>query len=546
MIPGEELLFVALGGSGEIGMNVNLYGCRGRWLMLDLGLTFADQDYPGVDLILPELKFIEEQRDRLAGIVLTHGHEDHIGAIPYLAADLKVPLYATPFTAGLIAGKLEEEGLTGQVKLNIVERDQTIDLGEFKFRYVALAHSIPEGNGVLIETAHGNIFHTGDWKIDETPVLGEPSSHEPLERIGDDGVLALVCDSTNVFQDRPSGSEAGVHDGLLAEVQKAKGRVVVTTFASNAARLQTIGRVATETGRRVCVAGRSLDRILRVAQATGYLKDFPEPVRFDEAMRLPKSEVLIVATGGQGEARAALGRIAFGQHELKIGEGDTVIFSSKIIPGNEMAIGRIMNALSDAGVLIVTERQAHVHVSGHPGRPELAEMYKWVRPQIIVPVHGEARHMAEQARFALEQGVPRAALQRNGDIVRLAPSGPAKIGEARVGRLVLDGDVILPADGSTMNERRKISIGGLVTVAVPVAADGRLAGTPVIRPFGVPVEEDRDDFIADATDAASKAFERGLDEDRLREALRLAVRRCATLWTGKKPVVDVQFLRMDA
>jgi ribonuclease J len=527
-------------------MNVNLYGCRGRWLMLDLGLTFADQDYPGVDLILPELEFIEEQRDRLAGIVLTHGHEDHIGAIPYLAADLKVPLYATPFTAGLIAGKLEEEGLTGQVRLNVIERDQSIDLGEFKLRYVALAHSIPEGNGVLIETPFGNVFHTGDWKIDETPVLGEPSSHEPLEKIGDEGVLALVCDSTNVFQDAPSGSEAGVHDGLLAEVQKAKGRVVVTTFASNAARLQTIGRVAMETGRRICVAGRSLDRILRVAQATGYLKDFPEPVRFDEAMRLPKSEVLIVATGGQGEPRAALGRIAFGQHELKISEGDTVIFSSKIIPGNEMAIGRIMNALSDAGVLIVTERQAHVHVSGHPGRPELAEMYKWVRPEIIVPVHGEARHMAEQARFALECGVPKAAMQRNGDIVRLAPDGPTKIGEARVGRLVLDGDVILPADGSTMNERRKISIGGLVTVAVPVGPDGKLAGTPLIRPFGVPVEEDREDFIADATDAASKAFDRGLGEDQLREALRLAVRRCATLWTGKKPVVDVQFLRMDA
>ena len=537
-------MFLALGGSGEIGMNVNLYGCRGRWLMVDLGLTFADTDYPGIDLILPELEFIEEQRDRLVGIVLTHGHEDHIGAIPYLAAELKVPLYATPFTAGLIAGKLEEEGLTGQVKLNIIERDQSFELGEFKIRYVALAHSIPEGNGVLIETPHGRVFHTGDWKIDETPVLGEPSSHVPLEAIGDEGVLALVCDSTNVFQDEPSGSEAGVHDGLLAEVQKARGRVVVTTFASNAGRLQTIGRVAKETGRQVCVAGRSLDRILRVAQATGYLKDFPEPIRFDDAMRLPKNEVLVMATGGQGEARAALGRIAFGNHDIKLSTGDTVIFSSKVIPGNEMAIGRIMNALSDMGVLIVTERQAHVHVSGHPGRPELAEMYRWVRPQIIVPVHGEARHMAEQARFALENGVPSAALQRNGDIIRLAPDGPAKAGEARVGRLVLDGDVILPADGSTMTERRRISLGGLITVAVPMHADGALAGAPLVRPFGVPVEEDRDDFIADATDAAEHAFDAKLDEDRLREGIRLAVRRCATLWTGKKPVVDVQLVKI--
>src|SRR5438874_9370683 len=307
MIPGEELLFCALGGSGEIGMNVNLYGCRGQWIMVDLGLTFADPSYPGIDLILPDLEFIEDQQERLAGIVLTHGHEDHIGALPYMAEELKSPLYATPFTAGLIAGKLEEEGLTGHVKLNIVERGGSVELGPFRVSFVALSHSIPEGNGVLIETPFGNVFHTGDWKIDETPVIGEAPSTEVLTRIGDEGVLALVCDSTNVFQGQPSGSWDVVHVGLLTKVAEAKGRVLVTTFASNAARLQTIGRVATETGRRVCIAGRSLDRILRVAQATGYLKDFPVPVDFEAAMRLPKGEVLIVATGGQGEPRAALG-----------------------------------------------------------------------------------------------------------------------------------------------------------------------------------------------------------------------------------------------
>src|SRR5688572_4483805 len=370
MTPGEELLFLALGGSGEIGMNVNLYGCRGKWLMADLGLTFADPDYPGVELILPELEFIEERMKDLVGIVLTHGHEDHIGALPYLAADLKVPLYATPFTAGLIAGKLEEEGLTGQVKLHIIERGGSIDLDPFRVTYVPLAHSIPEGNGLLIETPFGRIFHTGDWKIDETPVLGLPSSVETLTEIGDSGVLALVCDSTNAFLNDASGSEASVHEALRNEVMKARGRVLITTFASNAARLETIGRVAIETNRKVVVAGRSLDRILKVAKATGYLLDFPETLRFDEAMMLPKEDVLIIATGGQGESRAALARIAFGQHELKIGEGDTVIFSSKQIPGNEMAIGRIMNALSDLGVLTVTERQAHIHVSGHPGRSE--------------------------------------------------------------------------------------------------------------------------------------------------------------------------------
>jgi ribonuclease J len=543
MTPGEELLFCALGGSGEIGMNVNLYGTQGQWLMVDLGLTFADPDYPGIDLVLPDLDFIEERRDKLAGIVLTHGHEDHIGAIPYLAADLKAPLYATPFTAGLIAEKLEEEGLTGQVKLNVIARDASFEIGPFRLTYVALAHSIPEGNGLLIDTPHGRIFHTGDWKIDETPVLGEPSSHETLERVGDEGILALVCDSTNVFQDAPSGSEAGVHEGLRNEVARARGRVVITTFASNAARLQTIGRVANETGRKVCMAGRSLDRIVRVAKATGYLLDFPEIIGFDEAMRLPRKEVLIMATGGQGEQRAALGRIAFGNHDIKLTEGDTVIFSSKIIPGNEAAIGRIMNALSDLGVIIVTDRQAHVHVSGHPGRPELAQMYDWIRPEIIVPVHGEPRHMAEHARFALSHGVPKAALQKNGDVVRLAPDGPAKLTEVRVGRLVLDGDVILPADGATITERRRLGFSGLISVAVPIGSNGELAGKPIVRPFGVPIEEDREDFIIDATDSAERAFNPSASEDQLKEAVRLAVRRCATAWTGKKPVVDVMLVR---
>src|SRR5215213_1149122 len=542
MIPGEELLFCALGGSGEIGMNVNLYGCRGQWIMVDLGVTFADTSYPGIDLILPDLEFIEGQQDRLAGIVLTHGHEDHIGALPYLAEELKSPLYATPFTAGLIAGKLEEEGLTGQVKLNTVERGGTIELGPFRVSFVALSHSIPEGNGLLIESPFGNIFHTGDWKIDETPVIGEAPDTDILTEIGDRGVLALVCDSTNVFQNAPSGSEEGVHEGLRAQVEKAKGRVLVTTFASNAARLQTIGRVARETGRRVCIAGRSLERILRVAQATGYLKNFPPPIGFDEAMRLAKREALIIATGGQGEPRAALGRIAFGTHELKLGEDDTVIFSSRIIPGNEVAIGRIMNQLPGLGVKIVTERQAHVHVSGHPGRPELIAMYDWVRPQIVVPVHGEARHLAEHARLALSHGVDHAVVQKNGDVIRLAPGEPKKLDEVRVGQLVLDGDVILPADGSTVNERRRIGYGGLITVAVPVGGGGSLAGTPLIRPFGVPVEEDRDDFIADATDAATRAYNSGKDTEAMREAVRLAVRRCATLWTGKKPLVEVMLL----
>jgi len=546
MKPGKELLFLALGGSGEIGMNVNLYGCEGKWVMVDLGLTFADPNYPGVELILPDLAFIEEHRADLLGIVLTHGHEDHIGAIPYLAHDLGVPLYATPFTAGLIAGKLEEEGLLDRMTLHTVDLGGDFRLGPFGFRYIPLAHSIPEGNALLIDTPYGRIFHTGDWKLDDTPQLGDPSTEAELRAIGDAGVLALVCDSTNVFNEESSGSELGVRVGLDEVIQDADCRVLVTTFASNAARLKTLGHVARDTGRQVCVAGRSLDRILRVAKSVGYLTDFPEIIDFDTAMKLPRRDVMIIATGGQGEMRAALARIAFGQHKLSLDSGDLVIFSSKQIPGNEIAIGRIQNELAARGIEMITDRQAPVHVSGHPGRPELAAMYDWIRPEMIVPVHGEMRHMMEQARFARARGIPHGIVQKNGDLVRLAPDGPKKIGEERVGRLILDGDVILPAEGATMNERRRAAMFGSISVAVALDPDDRLKGDVEIDLQGVPVEADRAAFLAEARDAAADAIAKngGKDEDRLRDAIRLAVRRCATEWTGKKPIVSVLIVRI--
>jgi ribonuclease J len=545
MKPGKELLFLALGGSGEIGMNVNLYGCDGKWVMLDLGITFADPAYPGVDLILPDLTFIEERKKDLLGIVLTHGHEDHIGAIPYLAADLGVPLYATPFTAGLIAGKLEEEGLLKQVKVNVIDLGGDFQLGPFGFRYVPLAHSIPEGNALLIDTPYGKIFHTGDWKLDDAPQLGDPATAAQLSAIGDEGILALVCDSTNVFNEEASGSEATVREGLDAVIAEATGRVLVTTFASNAARLKTLGQVARDTNRTVCIAGRSLDRILRVAKSVGYLIDFPETVDFDTAMKLPKRDVMIIATGGQGESRAALARIAFDQHKLKIDEGDLVVFSSKQIPGNEIAIGRIQNELAAKGVQMITDRQAEVHVSGHPGRPELASMYSWIRPRIIVPVHGEMRHLAEHKRFAEQCQVPRGIVQTNGDLVRLAPDGPKLLGRERVGRLILDGDVILAADGSTMNERRKLASFGIITVAVALDDAGRVQGDVQIGLEGVPVEEDREAFLEEACEAAADAArDASGKEDKQREAIRLAVRRCATEWTGKKPVVNVLIVRV--
>ena len=535
----KELLFCALGGSGEIGMNVNLYGADGKWLMVDCGITFADAAYPGIDVILPDLAFIEERLDDLVGIVLTHGHEDHIGALPYLAEDLGVPLYATRFTAGLIRGKLDEEGIANRVSLKIVETGKAFKVGPFGLTFVELSHSIPEPNALVIDTPAGRVFHTGDWKLDATPVIGKPTSPEALAAIGDEGIDVLVCDSTNVFNQEASGSEASVRKGLAETVAKAKGRVLVTTFASNAGRLHTLGQVARETGRKLCVTGRSLDRILKVAQASGYLTDFPDTIDPDTAMRLPRNKVLIVATGGQGEPRAALARVAEGTHPIKLESGDTVIFSSKQIPGNEVAIGRIQNTLAGRGVEMVTERQAHVHVSGHPGRPELAQMYDWIRPDLLVPVHGEMRHMMEHARFGLAEGIPDAIVQADGDILRLLPKA-AKIGNANVGRLVLDGDVILPADGGTINERRKLALNGQISVAIALDKGGRAIGSPQVRIQGVPVEEDRADFVADAVAAAAGAIKGGnRDIERRREDVRLAVRKIATRWTGKKPIVDV-------
>jgi len=540
MTPGDELLFLALGGSGEIGMNANLYGCRGKWVLVDLGVTFPDPYYPGVELVMPDLAFIEERKADLLGIVLTHGHEDHIGAVPYLAADLGVPVYATPFTAGLVAGKLQEEGLLDEVDLRTVDLGGSLDLGPFSFRYVPLAHSIAEGNGLLIDTPFGRIFHTGDWKLDDEPLVGEPASADALRAIGDEGVLALVCDSTNVFNPEGSGSESEVRDGLLDVVSGAEGRVVVTTFASNVARLQTLGEVARRCGRRLCLAGRSLDRIVSVARASGYLGDLPPLIDWDKAMDLPGREVMIVATGGQGEPRAALARMAEDMHPIKLDGGDLIVFSSKQIPGNEIAIGRVQNAFAARGVQMVTDRQAFIHVSGHPGRPELLSMYEWLRPRVLLPVHGEMRHMAEQARLGLAHGVPQAVVQKNGDLVRLAPGTAKIIGQERAGRLVLDGDVILPADGGTINERRKVSVNGQISVALARDSKGKVRGEPALRLQGVPLEEDRDGFIAEASEEATKAAAKGEgDVEAVRERVRLAVRRTATRWTGKKPVVDV-------
>lgn len=539
MKPGKELLFCALGGSGEIGMNVNLYGADGKWLMVDLGMTFGANEYPGTELVFADLEFIEERKKDLLGVVLTHAHEDHIGAVPYFAQELGVPLYATPFTARLVADKLQEAGLLKEVQLKVIDHLEPFQLGPFSMRYLPLAHSIAEGNALVIETPYGRVFHTGDWKLDDDPLVGVPATAAELTAIGDQGVLALVCDSTNVFNPKSSGSEGAVRAALLEEVGRHHGkRVLVTTFASNVARLQTLGEVAVATKRRLCVAGRSLDRIIRTAQASGYLKNLPDLVDFDTAMNLPRGEVLILATGGQGEPRAALSRIAEDTHQIALEAGDVVLFSSRQIPGNEIAIGRIQNRLAGRDITMVTDRQAEIHVSGHPGRPELEAMYDWLRPEILVPVHGELRHMREQARVGRAWGIPKTVVQQNGDLIRLAPGKPGKISEVRAGRLVLDGDILTPADGEAIVMRRRLAANGLVIVVL----DGK--GRVHVEGIGLPLDEDYDDFTAEAREDVAVALTKlkgGVRHDReaISEAARLAARRAAQRWSGKKPQVRV-------
>lgn len=544
--PEKELLFLALGGSGEIGMNVNLYGCDGKWLMVDLGMTFSGDNYPGVDLVFADLEFIEDRRDDLLGIVLTHGHEDHIGAIPYFAVELGVPLYATPFTAELIRRKLLEADITDEVELVVVEEPNTsFQVGSFNITYLPLAHSIAEGNALLIDTPYGRVFHTGDWKLDDEPIIGQPTTEVELTNLGDEGLLSLVCDSTNVFNPTQSGSEGEVRRSLLQEVNDHKGkRILVTTFASNVARLQTLGEVACATGRKLCVAGRSLEKIIEVSQMSGYLSNFPETVDFDTAMSLPRGELLILATGGQGEPRAALSRIAETRHPIQLTAGDVVLFSSKQIPGNELSIGRVMNQLSQQGILMITDRQSAIHVSGHPGRPELEALYSWLRPKVLVPVHGEARHLHEQARLGAKNGIPSTIVQTNGDILHLGPDRPRKLTEISSGRLVLDGDIIIPADGEAITIRRRLARDGLLIVVLD--KDRK----PKVEAVGLPLEEDMNEFLREAEDDVSNAIGklRGKvtqDLDKIREVARITARRAAHRWSGKRPQVRVLMLEVE-
>jgi ribonuclease J len=538
----DELVFLPLGGSGEIGMNFNAYGYgpenERQWIIVDCGVLFGREgNTPGVDLILPDIRYLMERRETVLGIIATHAHEDHIGAIAPLWPSLKCPIYATPFTARLIAGKLEEAGLTSKVKVREVPVGGQIQLGPFTLDFISITHSILEPNVLAIRTPLGVVAHTGDWKIDPDPMLGEATDTEALEKLGNEGVLALVCDSTNALVPGSSGSEADVRTNLTALIGTLKGRVAVTGFASNVARLDTVARAAKVHGRKIALVGRSMQKMVEAAKDTGYLKDFPPVLDETEAAELPPHKVLYLCTGSQGEPRAALARIANGSHpHVELDEGDTVIFSSRVIPGNELAIAEIQNKLAARSIGILTVQEHHVHVSGHPCRDELAQMYRWIRPRLALPVHGEIRHQMAHAKLALELQVPQALVPENGQMFRLAPGKPVLVDEVPAGRVHLDGRVLVGEGEGLAKDRRAMGFAGLLVIALVVDHKGRIAAPPTVLGEGMPepVEE-----------AVLKAVEETLDKnkrsdpDELAENVRRATRRAAQEAWGKKPITRV-------
>ena len=549
----DELVFLPLGGSNEIGMNLNLYGFGPehdrQWLMVDLGVTFGDERTPGIDLIMADPEFILEYTDNLLGLVLTHGHEDHIGAIAHIWPMLGCPIYATPFTNVLIEGKFRDIGLPVP-DINVMPLGAQFSIGPFGLEYVTLTHSIPEPNGLAIETDLGTVLHTGDWKIDPDPLLGEVTDAARLKRLGEDGVLAMVCDSTNVFSPGTAGSEADVRSSLLELVKELKERVVVTCFASNVSRLETAAYVAAQTDRHLCLVGRSMHRMIAAAREVGLLKELGAVIDEEDAGFLPRDKVMYLCTGSQGEPRAALARIASGSHpNVTLDAGDTVVFSSRIIPGNEVSIFELQNELAAQDIDIITEKDHFVHVSGHPCRDELATMYQWVKPRIAVPVHGEIRHLHEHANLCKHLQVPETVVPANGTVVRLAP-GPAQIiDEVPVGRIYLDGNALVHEEENHLRGRRKIAFSGYINVALVLDGAGRLRDDPVAHIHGIPdhlMDDDRilpeivEDTIAELIDKLPK--KQKLDEANLEQQIRRTIRKLLADDWGKKPVIDVSIL----
>ncbi len=512
--------------------------------MVDCGMSFAGDAYPGVDLMFPDPAFIEGEKDRLCGLVVTHGHEDHIGAIPYLWHRFRCPIYATEFTAALINDKMREAGLADEVDINLVTDDVPFDVGPFNITYLALAHSIAEGHGVVIRTDVGTLFHTGDWKLDPEPLIGPACPSDKLKSLGEEGVLALVGDSTNVFSPRNAGSERAVRDSLIDITKQQQNRVVITTFASNVARLDTIGEVAKATGRHLVLLGRSMHRITKAAKETGYLQNFPAVLDEEDAAHLPKDKVLICCTGCQGESRAALARIARDDHKhLTLSPGDTVIFSSKIIPGNELTLGQLFNLLSVGGIKVITEKDDFVHVSGHPGQPDLEDMYAWVRPRVAIPVHGEHRHLVAHADLAKKNAVTHTLVPANGDLIEIGENGATKIDETVYGRLLLDGTEVISVDDPAVADRRRASHQGFVTVSLVLDDSGFLLADPKLAVLGLPMDHNGmfQDQLLDICESVLEKMSarKRQSHETVVESVRIAIRRHCRSALGKNPGVAV-------
>ncbi|MFZ4164078.1 ribonuclease J [Brevundimonas sp. NPDC058933] len=551
----NELVFLPLGGSNEIGMNLNAYGFGPahdrKWIIVDVGVTFGDPSTPGVDVIVPDPSFLEGET--ILGIVLTHAHEDHIGALGWLWDRIKAPLYATPFTAYLIREKLRDANILDQVELNEVPLGGEVNLGPFDVTYVTLTHSIAEPNGLAIKTPLGTVLHTGDWKIDDDPVVGERTDVEAIKRLGDEGVLAMVCDSTNVFVEGSAGSEGGVKVAMAALISELKGRIAVGCFASNVARMDSVIRAAEAAGRRVALAGRSMHRITAAAKSVGMLSDVKPFLTEQEARVWPEDEILYLCTGSQGEARAALSRVAEGTHPfIKLGKGDHCIFSSRVIPGNELSIGRLQDKMADRGVRLYTEKDhPGIHVSGHPCRDELRQMYSWARPQIAVPTHGMRRHLMEHALLAKDMQVPETVTPRNGDMVRLAPGPAAIIDEVPSGRLFVDGGMLVEEAGEALRERKHAASNGVLVVSFAMDKRGKIVSDIDVRGIGLPGDEDRplgdilDDLAERAEQAVRKLKGEALDDELVVEqAVSRVLKKASQQIWDRRPIVETVILRL--
>ena len=550
----EELHFCPLGGSGEIGMNMNLYAYgredNQKWIIVDMGVTFADDSIPGVDLIMPDPGFIIDKKDDLLGIVLTHAHEDHIGALAHIWPNLKCKLFATPFTAALITEKFKEKKIDISSFLKIVPLNSKIKLGDFEIDFITLTHSILEPNGLSIKTPLGTILHTGDWKIDPNPLIGNKIDEEKLKKIGKSGISAMICDSTNIFSEGRAGSESDVRDSLLRIMELKTKRILVTSFASNVARMESIFFCAKKTGRSICLVGRSMHRIFKAAKKCGYLKGVIEPLEPRNAKKISKNKILYLATGSQGEPMGAMNRIVNGSHpDVFLEADDCVIFSSKIIPGNEKKLYSLQNQLVKKNIEIISEENAFVHVSGHPNRDDLKDMNNWVKPACVIPVHGEHRHMKEHANFAKEMQVPKSLLIENGDIIKILPGSiPQIIDKAPSGRVYLDGFINVEIDSQSIRDRKNLSINGYLEITLLVSSNGKIK-KPIISFKGIPENQDQEPFIFDMEDeifniCKTFSIESKNQQKNLIETIKQNCRRIVREKTGKKPFTNINIARI--